>query len=288
MKQLQITRLLPFLLLLLCAVPAAAQTAADSVKIVTADWHVTTLHKDMTCYEARFDTLYGLPQSIAILELSPRTYRFDVEVHIPRETVAAAAHELGAVAAINGGFFKEDGSSSTYLRKNGIVLDTTVTTKLSTVVNGAIQIRRDRIDITPWTRYSADTCSLAGGTVLVAGPLLLQGGHNYSFATVYNQAFVNARHPRSAMANKANGNILLVVASGRLPGYAEGVNLPQLQHLLRILGGKDAINLDGGGSSTLWSLFAPDNGVLNQPSDNKLYDSHGARKVGNSICVYDE
>ncbi|MDR0896098.1 MAG: phosphodiester glycosidase family protein [Prevotellaceae bacterium] len=274
-------------LLLLLPTPAAAQTAADSVKIVTANWHVTPLHKGITSFEADFDTLYGVPQNIAMLEISTKHYRFDVEIHIPRETAIAIAREKGAVAAINGGFFKEDGSSSTYLRKSGIVIDTTVTTKLSTVVNGAIQIRRDRIDITPWTRYSADTCSLESGTVLVAGPLLLQDGQNYSFDTVYNQDFVNARHPRSVVANLKNGNILLLVASGRLPGHAEGINLPQLQHLLRMLGGKDAINLDGGGSSTLWCLFAPDNGVLNKPSDNKLFDSYGVRKIGNSICVYE-
>jgi exopolysaccharide biosynthesis protein len=240
----------------------------------------------MTFREADFDTLYGVPQNIVMLELSPKRYHFDVLVHIPRVTVDLAGRETGAVAAINGGFFNKDGTPSTYLRKDGMTIGKTETEALGTVVNGAVQIWDGRVSITSWGNHSVDTCSQVGGTVLVAGPVLVQGGHDADFSTVYNKSFINTRHPRSVMAIQKNGNILLLVVTGRFPGRAEGINLIQLRHLMRILGSEDAINLDGGGSSTLWTIFAPDNGVLNKPTDNKIYDNQGLRAVGNTICVY--
>lgn len=59
-------------------------------------------------------------------------------------------------------------------------------------------------------------------------------------------------HPRTAVGLAGKGRWLLVVmAEGRRPPVA-GVTLVQLSQLMRELGADDAINLDGGGSSTLW------------------------------------
>ena len=44
----------------------------------------------------------------------------------------------------------------------------------------------------------------------------------------------------------------------RFPEQAGGVNIPELAHLIRVLGGEDALNLDGGGSTTLWLSGASD------------------------------
>ena len=60
----------------------------------------------------------------------------------------------------------------------------------------------------------------------------------------------------------------------------------EFAHLIKILGGEDALNLDGGGSTTLWMSGAPDNGVVNYPSDNKMFDHEGERKVPNIFYVY--
>ena len=50
-----------------------------------------------------------------------------------------------------------------------------------------------------------------------------------------------------------------------------------------MLGMKDAINLDGGGSTTLWTAKT---GVINHPYDNKTFDHEGVRTVPNLIVVY--
>jgi exopolysaccharide biosynthesis protein len=51
------------------------------------------------------------------------------------------------------------------------------------------------------------------------------------------------------------------------------------------LGSTEAINLDGGGSSTLWANTDELNGVLNFPPDNDTFDHRGERKVANAILV---
>ena len=44
----------------------------------------------------------------------------------------------------------------------------------------------------------------------------------------------------------------------------------------------DAINLDGGGSSTLWT---DETGVINHPYDNKKWDHAGERRVPNILIA---
>jgi hypothetical protein len=60
------------------------------------------------------------------------------------------------------------------------------------------------------------------------------------------------REPRTAVALDATGDkLLLVVIDGRQPNYSEGATLDELAEIVRRHGGASAINLDGGGSSTL-------------------------------------
>jgi hypothetical protein len=69
--------------------------------------------------------------------------------------------------------------------------------------------------------------------------------------------------PRTAVGLTAEGTLLLVVVDGRRPGYSSGASLRQLADHMAALGARQALNLDGGGSSTMWL-----NGVVaNRPSD---------------------
>ena len=61
------------------------------------------------------------------------------------------------------------------------------------------------------------------------------------------------------------------------------MSIPELAYLIKVLGGEDALNLDGGGSTTLWMRGAAAGGVLNYPCDNKLFDHAGERTVSNIV-----
>ena len=50
---------------------------------------------------------------------------------------------------------------------------------------------------------------------------------------------------------RADGRLLLVTVDGRRPGWSAGVTLPEAARVMRSLGARDALNLDGGGSSAM-------------------------------------
>jgi len=97
-----------------------------------------------------------------------------------------------------------------------------------------------------------------GGT-----PVLVHEGRRWVADDGSN--FVAGRHPRTIVG--WNGaETLLVTVDGRQPGYSIGLSLPDAAELLRTLGATEAVNLDGGGSTTL----AAGTTVLNRPSDRMV------------------
>jgi exopolysaccharide biosynthesis protein len=91
-----------------------------------------------------------------------------------------------------------------------------------------------------------------------------------------SRAFVFNRHPRTAVAKLNNGKFLMVTVDGRQPGVSFGMSLQELAEYLLSLGAVDAMNLDGGGSTTM---------VLNGKVVNKPSGKEGERKVGDAIVV---
>ena len=77
-----------------------------------------------------------------------------------------------------------------------------------------------------------------------------------------------------------SGEAVLIVVDGRFAQQAAGMTIGELTYLAQRLGLYAALNLDGGGSSTLWC-----GGVVNHPCDNRRYDHAGERRVTNCIAV---
>lgn len=76
--------------------------------------------------------------------------------------------------------------------------------------------------------------------------------------------------PRTAAGvDKAGKRLVLLVVDGRRPGYSEGMSIRKLAEEMVRLGCWSAINLDGGGSSTLVTRDPEtgDRAVRNRPSD---------------------
>jgi len=81
--------------------------------------------------------------------------------------------------------------------------------------------------------------------------------------------------PRTAIGQKQNGHILLVVIDGRSGGKL-GASFKEVQDLLLQEGAWNAANLDGGSSTTMYY----DGGLINNPSD-----SGGERTIATAIYV---
>ncbi len=75
--------------------------------------------------------------------------------------------------------------------------------------------------------------------------------------------FAEERHPRTAVGLRADGTWVFVVVDGRQPELSIGMNLKELSDLMLSLDCIDALNLDGGGSSTMYYQGK----VVNSPSD---------------------
>ena len=86
---------------------------------------------------------------------------------------------------------------------------------------------------------------------------------------------LNLSHePRTALGYNTD-TLFLIVADGRQPKYSTGLTLYELASILIELGATEAINLDGGSSST----FVVDNAVINKPSGQR------EREVLNAVFI---
>src|SRR5215208_1153471 len=120
--------------------------------------------------------------------------------------------------------------------------------------------------------------------VVSAGPRLLRGGRVAVAARAEGFAppqapafygtFVAARQPRTLAGVRADGTLLLVTVDGRRPGWSTGMTLAEAARLMRSLGARDALNLDGAGSTTMTVRGQ----VVNRPSD-----PGGERRVSNGV-----
>ena len=267
------------LLLLHAAIWLQAQTKADSVAIVSAQWETSSPREGVTLKCAAIDHLYRGPQYISIVEVQPRkALRAGIALSAPPAPTSAMAQARKAVAAINGSYFNmRKGNSVCFLQMDGEVIDTTTTAELNLRVNGAVQIKKGRLRILPWSKKIEESYH-GKNDVLASGPMLLQRGNISSWETC-DSSFVHTKHPRSAVVVEKDGTTWFVTVDGRAPGHANGMSIPELAHLIRILGGYDALNLDGGGSTTLWL----EGNVVNHPSDNRQFDHAGERAVPNIL-----
>lgn len=95
-----------------------------------------------------------------------------------------------------------------------------------------------------------------------------------------NDPLVSARHPRTAIGYNDEA-VFVVTVDGRQPGYANGMTLPELAELFVALGADAALNLDGGGSTTMAVRHTEDLplSVVNRPSDG------APRPVSNALVL---
>ena len=104
-----------------------------------------------------------------------------------------------------------------------------------------------------------EVASAVGG-----GPQLVRnGGPVFRANEAFTPEQLLPRQPRTAIGQRADGRILMVVTDGRQPGYSVGMTNFELAQTLVRLGAVTGSALDSGGSSTL----AFEGAVLNQPSD---------------------
>ena len=122
-----------------------------------------------------------------------------------------------------------------------------------------------------------DWADLGVNQIIGGGPRLVRAGalDITGEAELFKDDILKGRAPRTAIGITADHKLLLVTVNGRQPQISVGMTLDELGNLLIDLGALEAMNLDGGGSTTMVIR----NLVLNLPSDGK------ERAVSNAIVV---
>ncbi|MBQ7347600.1 MAG: phosphodiester glycosidase family protein [Clostridia bacterium] len=195
----------------------------------------------------------------------------NVTATTPEAMQAVANRGYDVIAGVNADFFWIDTDKSPY----GLCIK-----------NGEVLHEGNR----PWFGITADGIPVIGTydeylsdydgklTEAVGGSHIVLKDGMYHNITHYND-FASARDPRTAVGITKDGKLILLVVDGRSI-LSNGASLADLGSILLDLGVTDALNLDGGGSSTMVTATANGSFVTqNDPSDGKL------REVYNSLVV---
>lgn len=193
-----------------------------------------------------------------------------------RDTVSNLARRYGAIAGVNGGFWKENGDPVGVL-KIGDHWYGTITKSRGAIgwLQDGTQVLIDRFNnSTNWRQLDY----IVGGT-----PLLVRNGKlidDYSSEKT-SESFLTKKHARTAVGIKSNGDWVFVVVDGLCFSLTGGMTMTELGTLMLNLGCINAVNLDGGGSSTMVI-----NGlVVNQPCGSVRESGKRVEAVSDAILI---
>ncbi|WP_276091347.1 phosphodiester glycosidase family protein [Pedobacter sp. JY14-1] len=270
--------------------PASSQDA-DSLNFVRGKWTRQKLGRGIVLVTRHFKerSLFNASQHISYLELrndgrTGRTVKVGAEP-AQLKTVSTFGREANAVAAVNGTFFDvRNGGSVDFVKTDGKVVNITrldASGVRAPHQRAAVAVGERGLSIKQWDGTGDWENSITAPEVMVSGPLLNLDRRD---ELLDSGAFNKDRHPRTAVGIGPKEKLIFLTVDGRNANSA-GMSLFELRRIMRWLGCTTSVNLDGGGSTTLWTSGRRAEGVQNYPSDNKRWDHEGERKVANVLLI---
>jgi exopolysaccharide biosynthesis protein len=241
------------------------QSGAGFLVMEQPDWKSRSISGGIT-FKTAMDSLFNSAQAIYVTEIDTAggAFEFGVAVAGPPLVTSAFAVQENAIVAVNATFFNmKEGYNVHYVRVNDSIVAKTAEEEFGIRATGLFTAEGEAADISMWSPEKEDAGIISVEDAIVSGPLLLDDGLDLHLD---NSNFNVNRHPRTMVGLTGSGHLLFVVVDGRQPGYAEGMSLFELRALARSLGCTDALNLDGGGSTTMVIAGEGSNGVVNRPS----------------------
>lgn len=248
----------------------------------------------------------GYFTSIHILTVNPNEHLIipvkASESELGRETVTNLAKSHGALAAVNGGFWELNGKPAGALKINHQWIGTPIKPRGAIGWSTANQkVLIDRV----LTNYSLEKCPaedlievipvsippyttsdewnevehIVGGT-----PVLIRNGTIIEDFTPEQtrKSFLINRYPRTAVGIKENGDWIFVVVDSRFLGCFGGMTMKKLAEFMCNLGCVEALNLDGGESSTM----VIENKVINEPYGKINENGKYVEAVSDAILIF--
>ena len=266
----------------LLSVFASAQTPQDSLVFVNTDWGWQDIGKGAQAGYADLN-IFGASESISVIRYPMRKYKTAIGEATGENctTTPKLAEALGATIACNGSYFN--------MRKLTPVTFITIAhqqlgsvTKNETFrTDGLVAIKGKcgkKVEIFAYDTLDNERLCKKYYSVLSSGPLLIKDGK--TIPCTKTTSFFTGRHPRTIIGISPDKYIYMIVIDGRWKEHSAGATIPETAAVARYFGLVDALNLDGGGSSTCWSAQT---GVINHPNDNGKWDHEGCRRDPNIV-----
>ena len=214
---------------------------------------------ELVAYTSRFAASTGT--SSAGSEVIITTQDLPVKVGVPiKGTVSEAKPSCGDTSIPEGAIVLSGvGTGDKFVQKN-LKPGTTVT----------IEFKLKPTKTTGWEKVVE---AVGGGPWLVKDGKVNVDAKEQGFQT----GFYAGVHPRTALGVTADGKLIIVTVDGRQT-LGSGINLNDLAAYMRNRRCVEAINLDGGGSTTMATSF----GLLNSPSEGS------ERLIANALVVFGE
>ena len=274
---------------------AVSAQNADSVRLVTAERHKLKLPKGAMGYTVVREQIFDSNQTISVICYSPKRFKTMIVQPEKLTRLSAQASTAKADFGVNAGYWDvRINKPSTFLKLNGEHVAVTADYEKERV-DGLVCLGKKKVVLDHCKAGEEAKYDKRYKNILASGPVLIDEGvcvdhEAYTRGMVDNAggkpvgAFYTytQRHPRTAIGTDKKGNIFLVVVDGRSMGNAEGVTISELTKVCAWLGMRDAINLDGGGSSSMWTA---EEGTVSYPCRNKKFDHEGERKVSSCVVV---
>ena len=246
-----------------------------------------TLAPGVQALEMKILSSTGLAVKMFVLEVDLKEAHLTMKASSPNEegklktkqqmTLQALAYDKSGsrvLAAVNGDFFAKDGTPQGIYYRNGTCLKGTKTDNVCTFFAITKNKRAIIGSYDEYDSYKENIQEAVGGRVR-----LMTNGN------VLPQT-VTALEPRTAIGVTDDNVVYILVADGRNFWYSNGMRYAEMGAVMKALGAKNAINLDGGGSSTfiIRKIAGFEDGrfaIRNWPYDNGGVE----REVANGLLV---
>jgi len=248
-------------------------------QLIKPEWHDVEKNAQ---YAVVHQELFGAMQTISIFRYKASWYYTEIinDPGVKSATTSTLAKRYNAMAAINGSYFNvKTLYPVTYVKEDKVQEGYTTPYEFNARVDGLLSVDGHRFKI--------ELCDTLGYTkaaknyrdAMASGPVLLK---NYEKQPLKKSNFYDGFHPRTFVGITTDKWIYYVVIDGRFK-EAKGMTIEQTAAVAEMLGLKDALNLDGGGSATMWVKGV---GVISHPYDNHRFDNEGERVVPNVVIVH--
>ncbi len=192
-------------------------------------------------------------------------------------TTSSQCTAAGAIVGINGQYFGSN-KPRDFLKFKGKVLNEGAAKRSEIYAGGAFVMNGKKAEIKK-VGGNEGAARLSDESVMVCGPLLIDDG---KFEPMQGGTHNTETHPRTAIGVTKDGRLILATIDGRFPNQAVGMPTSLMQEYMNILGAYEALNLDGGGSTTMW---IKGKGIVNHACDGLNWDNPQERKVSSVVYI---